>query len=756
MQPIEFTEFDPRRIALEESIFHSANGYLGLRASPEEGVPEGVPSIRGAYINAFYDVKPIRYGEKLYGFPETQQGIVNLTDVQQISLLIEGECFAPCEAGEVLSYRRSLDMEKGIATRSLRWRSPGGREVELTVRRMASLVVPELFILQYAVKALNFDGRVSIVSREEGEVSNFADPRDPRVAAESLKHLHVQAVRLLEQGGLIESRTAASGFQLAVAVGYRPPEGFSLQLEHEEAAIQATAEGRLFRGQTAHFVKHCIFMESRRQKQPAQAALRLLEEVRQRPLSHYEGLQQEALKGFWQSARVEVTGDPELQRSLDYSLYSLYCSAGRDRFSSVAAKGLSGEGYEGHFFWDTEIYIFPFFLLTKPELARSLLSFRHSILPAAREHARIMGHQQGALYAWRTIAGSECSGYFPSGSAQYHLSADIAHAVSQYWLATGDVDFMAEQGAEIVVETARLFIDAGHWQDGSFRLDAVTGPDEYSCIVNNNFYTNAAARSNLLFAAQIVRELMREGRAWQLIRATGVRDEELDAFERAGERMYLPYDEERGIHAQDDAFLRHPVLDLRSIPREKFPLLLHFHPLFLYRHQVCKQADTVLAHYLYEDLADIDTMRRSYLYYEPLTTHDSSLSSCVFAIMAAKLGDMDKALVYFRKSATLDLDDAHQNTKDGIHTANMGGSYLAIVGGFAGLRIKRDGLSLHPRLPPGWEGYAFPLNFRGRLLRVTVGPETLRIDLIMGKPIHIKVYEKALLLTQGLEMDLQD
>lgn len=755
MQPIEFTAFDPKRVALEESIFHSANGYLGLRASPEEGVPEGIPSIRGAYINAFYDVKPIRYGEKLYGFPETQQGIVNLTDVQRISLLIEGERFSPYEEGEVLGYRRSLDMEKGIATRFVRWRSPGGREIELTVRRMASLVVPELFILQYAVKALNFSGRIRILSREEGEVTNFADPNDPRVAAESLRHLEVQRVRLIEQGGLIESRTAASGFDLAVAVGYEPPEGFSLQLATEKGAITALSEGQLYRGQTARFVKTCVFMESRRQKQPAEAALKLLQEVRQRPLSHYEGLQQEALKGFWQSARVVVDGDPELQRSLDYSLYSLYCSAGRDSVSSIAAKGLSGEGYEGHYFWDTEIYIFPFFLLTQPELAKSLLSFRHSILPAAREHARIMGHKQGALYAWRTISGSECSGYFPSGSAQYHLSADIAHAVSRYWLATGDLEFMAAQGAEILVETARLFLDAGHWQEGSFRLDAVTGPDEYSCIVNNNFYTNAAARDTLLWAAQMGRELIREGRAEALIAATGLEEHELDAFQRAGERMYLPYDEELGIHAQDDAFLSHPVLDLKSIPAEKFPLLLNYHPLFLYRHQVCKQADTVLAHYLYEDLADLETMRRSYLYYEPLTTHDSSLSSCVFSIMAAKLGDMDKALNYFRRSATMDLDDAHQNTKDGIHTANMGGSYLAIVAGFAGLRIKREGLSMHPRLPPGWTGYAFPLNFRGRLMRVEVAGDRLRIRLQMGEPIHIKVYEKALLLTQSLEMPLE-
>ncbi len=748
--------FDPKRNALEESLFHTANGYLGLRACPEEGVPAGVDSIRGAYINAFYDVKPIRYGEKLYGFPETQQGIVNLTDVQTLRLDVDGERFAPLENGTVLAYRRSLDMRAGHTTRQVKWRSPGGKEVEIGIRRMVSLEEKGLFVLDYTVRALNFDGEIRFEALEEGDVFNFADPSDPRVAAERLKHLFVVGVDRGERGGMILSRTGASGLSLCAAVRYLPPEGFSLAIKTDEHSIRAESAGRIARGEVRRFIKLAAFSDSRREESPVDAALSVLKRAAENGPSYYEERQKARLQAFWRDSRVTVSGDERLQQSLDYSLYCLFCSAGRDSVSSVAAKGLSGEGYEGHYFWDTEIYVFPFFLLTDPALARSLLTYRHTILPKAREHARLMGHPVGALYPWRTISGSECSGYFPSGSAQYHLSADIAHAFMQYYLATGDVAFMAEKGAEVLVETARLFLNAGHWVEDSFRIDAVTGPDEYSCVVNNNFYTNAGAQETLRSAARMVGLLQKLGRAGAVEAATRVTEQELWDFVRAADAVYLPYDEKLGIHAQDDAFLRHDTLDLSSIPRDHFPLLLHYHPLWLYRHQVCKQADTVLAHYLYEDLADEGVMRRSYDYYERCTTHDSSLSACVFSIMAAKLGDMDKALRYFSLSATMDIGDAHGNTRDGIHTANMGGAYLGITAGFAGLRIKEDGLHLWPRIPKSWPGYAFPLRFRGARLSVSVTQANCRIALEEGPATKLYLYGEKVALEGEITVPMRE
>lgn len=749
-----FEGYQPDKNALEESLFHTANGYIGIRACPEEGQVQGIPSIRGTYMNAFYDIKPIRYGEKLYGFPETQQGIVNLTDVQTIRLFIEEEQFLPSSQGEVLGYRRSLDMKFGFSERFIHWRSPKGQEVEISIRRMASLFVPELFCLQYAVKALNFSGKICFESIVLGDVSNYADASDPRVAAEKLRHLVVENVRMDEQSGLIESRTVTSNLKLAAAVSYLPPHDFKLQMDGAADSLTAKADGNILQGENLVFTLFAAFADSRRHDNPASKARQTVRDALLNGVAFYEKAQREILDEFWENSRVLVKSDEALQNSLDYSLYSLYCSCGRDEVSSIAAKGLSGEGYEGHYFWDTEIYIFPFFLLTDRQRAKNLLSFRYSILPQAREHARIMGHPCGALYPWRTISGSECSGYFPSGSAQYHLSADISHAFMQYYLATEDIDFMAQKGAEVLVETARLFLDAGHWYEGKFRIDAVTGPDEYSCIVDNNFYTNAGAQDTLRNAVIITRMLIEQGKAEAVFRKTGISSSELEQFLQAADQMYLPYDEKLMIHAQDDAFLKLAKLDLQSIPPDKYPLLLHYHPLWLYRHQVCKQADTVLAHFLYEDLADIETMRRSYEYYESCTTHDSSLSRCVFSIMASKLGEMDKALDYFRHSATMDIDDAHGNTKDGIHTANMGGSYLAIVAGFAGLRIKASGLHLAPRIPAELEGYEFPFKYLNSRLYITVDHSSCHIRLTGGPAVQIAVYNRSLQIGSEESIDI--
>jgi alpha,alpha-trehalose phosphorylase len=352
-----------------------------------------------------------------------------------------------------------------------------------------------------------------------------------------------------------------------------------------------------------------------------------------------------------------------------------------------------------------------------------------------------MGHSKGALYPWRTISGTECSSYFPSGSAQYHISADIAYSFIQYHMVTGDMEFLKEYGAEVLFETARIWIEAGHFKNGQFRIDAVTGPDEYTCIVNNNYYTNAMAKHNLRWAVKAYNLLqtMEPERLAELSNRIGLELQETGVWEQAAKQMYLPYDETLMINPQDDSFLNKDVWDLPSTPEDKFPLLLHYHPLTLYRYQVCKQADTVLAHFLLEDEQAAETMKNSYDYYEKVTTHDSSLSSCVFSIMAAKHGYGEKAYDYFIETARLDLDNTHGNTKDGLHMANMGGTWMAIIFGFAGLRIKEEGLSLEPILPAQWEGYSFPLHYQGRKLRVTKSKTQSKIELLTGEPFNIKV-----------------
>lgn len=742
---IQVNRFVPEEYARRETLFHVANGYLGVRGSFEEGAAAGIRSIRGAYINGFYDESPIHYEERLHGFAAVQQSMVNLPDVQGLSLRLAGEEFS-CFAGRLDSFSQALDTETGVYNRDITWTSPGGRTTRIIFRRLASFAVTQLFLIRAEIQALNWSGRAEIISAQSGDVYQDSDPKDPRKAAARRKTLALQSLSLSEGVSLMELRTLGSGLRLASAVCHQLPEGFSQAAQRQGDAVSWRFEGEITQGRPLSLTKYCVFADSRRMEAPGREALRLLKTAAEQPFSDWAARQEKALSLMMAAAQAEITGDEALDRSLSYAMYCLLASAGRDGVGNIASKGLSGEGYEGHYFWDTEIYMFPFFLLTNPGIARALLVSRARMLPGAFAHAREMGHQQGALYAWRTITGPECSSYYPSGSAQYHINADIAHAFLSYWRVTDDLPFMAETGFTVLAETARLWLDAGHYLNGQFRIDSVTGPDEYSCIVNNNYYTNKAAQHHLLGVCQLAEALKKAGLFEKAAEASGIREEELSLFRQAAASMFLPYDGHLGICAQDDSFLSKQRLDLGSIPRENFPLLMHYHPLFLYRHQVLKQADTVLSHFLYEEGEDEAVMRRSYHYYEAITTHDSSLSPCVYSMMAARIGETEKALDYYRSVATLDLYDTHKNTADGIHAANMGGAWMGLVFGFAGLRIREDGLHFRPHLPAGWQRFRFRLRFRGSLMEAVMDQSGLRFMLLDGPDLSVWVDDRQLLV----------
>lgn len=741
-------------LPIEESLFFTGNGYLGVRGNFEEpaGGDGAVPTIRGTYINAFHEITDIPYGEKLYGFPDTQQKLVNVMDAQTVVLAFgqEEERFSPDE-GEVLAYERHLHLDKGYAERFVHWRSPSGKEVKLTFRRLVSFRRKELFLQEIILEPVNFTGKVTVKAVVNGDVQNFVDPKDPRVGSGHAKLLHVTAVKAPASGVVgLEAGTKRSALKTAAVSAIRIDGDHELAASCEAASATITATFELS-GKTV-ITKRNVFADTLRHgDDPLGAAVRLCEEWAALSFEEAAAEQKEELDQFWHAADVAIEGDRKLQEGIRFNLFHLLQSAGRDRYSNIAAKGLSGEGYEGHYFWDTEIYMVPVFLMTDPERAKQLLLYRYSILGDARKRAKEMGHRQGALFPWRTIAGGECSSFFPAGTAQYHISADIAYSYIQYFLATEDWAFIEEYGAELLAETARLWIDVGHYRDGKFRIDAVTGPDEYTAIVNNNYYTNVMAKHNLKWAARVV-EQMRE-RAPEAFRALawkiGLRDGEPAEWARAAENMFLPYDAELNINPQDDTFLQKAVWDFEGTPKEHYPLLLHYHPLTLYRYQVCKQADTVLAHFLLEDEQPESVIRDSYAYYERITTHDSSLSSCVFSIMAAKLGDVDKAYDYFIETARLDLDNTHGNTKDGLHLANMGGTWMAIVHGFAGLRLKENGLSFAPVIPQSWNAYSFKVRYRGRLLAVRVDKERATFSLLEGEELAIRVFGEEVRLPAG-------
>jgi len=402
-------------------------------------------------------------------------------------------------------------------------------------------------------------------------------------------------------------------------------------------------------------------------------------------------------------------------------------------------------GYDGHYFWDTEVYVLPFLAFTNPDAARKLLRFRFHMLDAARARARELS-QRGALYPWRTINGEEASAYYAAGTAQYHINAAVVYALEKYLNATGDIEFLADEGAEILVETARLYEDLGFFATNGephFHIHSVTGPDEYTTVVNDNLYTNVMARFTMRYAARTV-VLLREWNAdayASLIRKTGLTDDEISSWHRACDAMFVPYDTDLGIHPQDASFLERERWDFDGTPSEKHPLLLHFHPLVIYRHQVLKQADVVLAMFLRGQHFDVDEKRRNFDYYDPITTGDSSLSACVQSIVAAEVGYDDLAFDYFRQSLYLDLADAHGNTADGAHVANAGGVWAALVYGFAGFVDTGDHLEFKPRLPASWTSMTFHLQRHGSELTVCLDEAGAVVTVTDGNPVPVRVGE---------------
>ncbi|WP_044957931.1 glycoside hydrolase family 65 protein [Butyrivibrio sp. LC3010] len=738
--------FDKAELRLNETLFCNANGYIGVRGTLEEGVPDFISTMRGMYLGGVYEIIPMKQAESLCNLIEKKQTMLNVADTQTIYLCVNGEKFdiqstqADCD--------RILNMDEGYTLRTLAWKDKDSNRYEASIKRVAHFEHPNLFTIEYRVRSLDRDAEILFDSRHIADVKNYSDPDDPRLADESEAYLEAVMSEMTENSSIMLAKTKVSGISIASAVGHKlltaDEKGNLKKIEINGDQIDRIKNGEIrgnFRvhiekGQEAVYVKYTVFADSIRESDPKNKSREILCEVMGKELSELYKAQKDVLTGFWQRADMEIQGDDELDLAMCFNMYQLFQSSPRMDKVSMAAKGLSGEGYEGHYFWDTEMYALPFFILTDTELARRILAFRYETLDKARENAGLLGHKKGALYPWRTITGEECSGYFPSGTAAYHINGAISNAVISYYLATGDTDYLLSEGEEILLEIARLWLDTGNYdRDGKFVINEVTGPDEYTCMTDNNFYTNCCAAHGMKWAVKIFRELGNRDEMKALSEKLGIDDDEIEKISEAAEKMYLPYDEKFGISPQDDSFLQKPVWDLENTPKEEFPLLLHYHPLHLYRYQVCKQADTVLAHFLYPDSADKETMEKSFRYYEKITTHDSSLSTCVFSMQASRLGLYDEAEKYFGDSAKLDLYNRHGNSGDGVHTANMGGAYMAIVYGFAGIRINEDGLSVDPFLPKSFKGYSFNFCYRGRSLRVEVKSGEASLKLLDGEKI---------------------
>jgi alpha,alpha-trehalose phosphorylase len=740
---IRETTLDLSILAQTESIFALSNGHIGLRGNLDEGEPHALP---GTYLNGVYELRPLPYAEAGYGYPESGQTMVNITDGKIIRLLVDDEPF-DVNYGELVSHQRTLDLRTGLLHREAEWCSPAHARVKVRSTRLVSLVQRSIVAVRYEVEAVDRPVRLVVLSELVANEELPTVAGDPRVAAALQAPLRSEEFLAEGKGALLIHRVNQSGILLGASMDHQVDGTDQLTVTSEAIADVArlSVVDSLQPGQVLSLTKFVSYGWSARRSRPA-----LHDQIRGALLaartSGWDGLADEQrafLDDFWSRVDVEIDGDDEVQQAVRFATFHVLQAAGRAEGRPIPAKGLTGTGYDGHTFWDMEIYVLNLLAHALPGAVADALRWRHTTLPAARARATQLG-LSGAAFPWRTINGDECSAYWPAGTAAVHIGADIAFATVRYVGATGDEAFEADVGIELLVETARLWRALGHYEwDGTFRIEGVTGPDEYSALSDNNVYTNLMAQLNLQSAAVVA------GRYPQRAAELDVSDEEIVAWEQAASSMYVPYDERLAVHPQAERFTEQQEWDFAAMKAEDYPLLLHYPYFDLYRKQVVKQADLVLAMRLRSEAFTAEEKVRNFAYYERLTVRDSSLSACTQAVLAAEIGHLELAHDYIAEAALMDLADIEHNTSDGLHIASLAGAWTAIVEGLGGMRMTDSMIFFSPRLPPALNRVRFGIMYRGRRLRVTVEPETATYELVDGRDMSFSHYASTVSVTAG-------
>ncbi|MFF5025197.1 glycoside hydrolase family 65 protein [Streptomyces collinus] len=718
-------------LAQSESVFALSNGHVGWRGNLDEGEPHGLP---GSYLNGVHEVHPLPYAEAGYGYPESGQTVINVTNGKVLRLLVDDEPF-DLRYGRLVSHERVLDLRRGVLERTCEWTSPAGSTVRVRSTRLVSLAQRSVAAVAYEVEAVGSRSRVVIQSELVANEQLPGSNGDPRAAMALQSPLEPEDDFASGSRLRLVHRTRRSGLRVGVAADHvvTGPERTSTRSESGTDTARLTVTSVLEPGQTLRVEKLVAHGWSGTRSLPAMAD-QVDAALAAAAHDGWQGLldeQRAYLDDFWARADVEVDGDEEIQQAVRFALFHVLQAGARAEQRAIPAKGLTGSGYDGHAFWDTEMFVLPVLTHTAPQAVAEALRWRHNTLDEARERAAQLG-LGGAAFPWRTIQGAEGSAYWPAGTAAFHVNADIADAVVRYVEATGDTAFEREVGVELLAETARLWRSLGHHDHhGVFHIDGVTGPDEYSAVADDNTYTNLMARQNLLAAADAAERHPREAER------LGVDEEESAAWRDAAAAVHIPFNQELGVHEQHAGFTHYQRWDFANTRPDQYPLLLNFPYFDLYRKQVVKQADLVLAMYTCAGFFDEQQVARNFAYYEPLTVRDSSLSACCQAVVAAQAGHLRLAFAYTAEAALMDLHDLEHNTRDGLHIASLAGTWMALVAGFGGLRHDGTGLRFAPRLPERLRRLAFNLAHRGRRLRVEIGADKTTYTLLDGPPLTV-------------------
>ena len=723
------TGLDKERMRLSESLTSTGNGYMGMRGNFEEDYTGDTHL--GTYIGGVWFPDKTRVGWWKNGYPLYFGKVINAVRLNGIHVEVDGETL-DLNTAQVEAFYRELDMQNGLFLRRFTVRTAGG-SVQVEAERFVSLAQKELLAVRYRLTP-DYDAHVVMRPYLDANVRNL-DSNYEETFWDMLEEEETEdALALLTKTK--ENPFGTPRFAVSAAMSCWA-DGLEMAGRRLDSGyVETRYEGDVAAGEDVVMEKYALCFTSRDYDEKVLSTLSLKAAARAREVG-YDALRDAhtaAWRDRWAGCDVTIQGDDAAQQGIRFNLFQLLSTySGDDARLNIGPKGFTGEKYGGATYWDTEAYCLPVYMaIAGQDVAKQLLLYRWLQLDGAYHNARQQG-LKGALYPMVTFTGVECHNEWEITFEEIHRNGAIAHAIFNYATYTGDMDYMLREGLDVLCGVARFYTDRVHFSNrhGKYMIHGVTGPNEYENNVNNNWYTNRIAAWSIgLFVTQ-ARRASQERR-----RELAITEDELAHMVDVVEKMYYPEDAELGIFVQHDTFLDKELMPASDIPAGERPINQHWSWDHILRSCFIKQADVLQGLYFLNHLYDVETIRRNFDFYEPMTVHESSLSPCVHSILAAQLGYREKAVEMYQRTARLDLDNINNDTDDGLHITSMAGSWLAIAHGFAGMRTT-DGLSLSPFLPDAWQGYAFQFHYRGRVIRVSVRPGQALVELLQGKPLKM-------------------
>jgi len=741
--------FDAERVKSSESLFSIGNGAMGQRANFEENYSGD--TFQGSYIAGIYYPDKTKVGWWKNGYPEYFAKVLNAPNWIGIDIEINSENF-DLNSCKVRNFRRELNMKEGWYHRSFEAILQNGTEVSVNVRRFLSLNLDEAGFINYEITPLNNDAAIVYKPYIDAGVSNLdANWEEKFWEPLEVKHSGNEA--------FVTARTFKTHFNVTTFMQnsiFSNGKNLNVSNENTEATaakIQFKYTVNVAKGETSAIQKIGGYTVSLNHDNTLAAAENVIKEAVSKGYDALLDEQIEAWAKIWEMSDITIDGDVEAQQGIRFNIFQLNQTyLGKDSRLNIGPKGFTGEKYGGSTYWDTEAYCIPFYMATKDQqVARNLLTYRYNQLDKAIENAEKLGFTNGAaLYPMVTMNGEECHNEWEITFEEIHRNGAIAFAIFNYFRYTGDYSYIPEKGLEVLIAIARFWHQRATYSThkNQFMILGVTGPNEYENNVNNNFYTNYLAKWCIEYAAEQIEKVKSDYASDydRIMSKVNLDDNEISKWKKVADSMYLPFSEEHDVYLQQDGFLDKDLVKVSDLDKSQRPINQKWSWDRILRSPYIKQADVLQGFYFFEDHFSTEQLEKHFDFYEPFTVHESSLSPCVHSIQAAVLGKMDMAYTFYLRTSRLDLDDYNKEVEEGCHITSMAGTWMSIVEGFGGMRVKDDALHFTPRIPEQWDGYSFKINFRNQILKVSVQANETKFSLEGGKDITVFVNGKAVLV----------